>query len=421
MATEATGTARSQGTSNARRRGVRDRVVELVRVRAGELVAHPGNWRRHPERQRAALRGILREIGYADALLARREGESFVLIDGHLRKSLDPEQVVPVLVLDVSAEEAETLLATLDPLAALAEADPEPLARLLERVESSNQAVRDLLEGLARGAGLPLMRGLVDPEAIPAPPARPQTKPGDLWALGEHRLLCGDATKRADLGRLVGGEPAEMLWTDPPYGVAYRGKTPRALRIENDDADGVDALLESAFAAIDAALSPGAALYVAHPAGPLSATFGARFLAQGWRYHQTLVWVKDRMVLGHADYHFRHESLLYGRKPGAGRWGRGHRGWHGGNGQDSVFEIPRPAASREHPTAKPVELVRRCVANSSRVRAHVLDPFAGSGPTLIACEELGRRARLVELDPVYCDVIVRRWEAFTGRSAARIK
>src|SRR5207253_3821262 len=137
------------------RSGVRDRVVELVRVRSSELTENPRNWRRHPEQQRAALQGLLRDIGYADALLARREGDSLVLIDGHLRQSLDPDQVVPVLVLDVTEQEADTLLATLDPLSALARPDAESLASLLARVESSNEAVRDLLEGVRAVPGFP--------------------------------------------------------------------------------------------------------------------------------------------------------------------------------------------------------------------------------------------------------------------------
>src|SRR5438876_10958952 len=143
-------------TNKERGRPVRDRVVELVRVRAGDLKPNPRNWRRHPAPQRAALRGLLRQIGYADALLARRDGDALVLVDGHLRRSMDPEQVVPVLVLDLDESEADMLLATLDPLAALAEPAPEAWARLLEGVHASSAAVQALLDGLARGAGLPV-------------------------------------------------------------------------------------------------------------------------------------------------------------------------------------------------------------------------------------------------------------------------
>jgi DNA modification methylase len=404
-------------TNKGRGRPVRDRVVELVRVRAGDLQPNPRNWRRHPEPQRAALRGLLRQIGYADALLARREGDSLVLIDGHLRQSLDPAQVVPVLVLDVTEAEADTLLATLDPLAGLAQPDPEILADLLGRVDSSSRAVLDLLATVARDAGLPVRRVLADPEEVPSLPAEPRSKPGDLWILGEHRLLCGDATKEQDMGWLMGGEQAEAMWTDPPYGVDYVGKTPRALRITGDVPSGLTELLAGAFGQAGAVLRPGARIYVAHPAGPLSVVFLQAFLVQGWRLHQTLVWVKDSIVLGHGDYHYRHEPIAFGYVPGPGRWGRGAKGWYGGNDQSSVIEVARPAASREHPTTKPVELIRRCLVNSTKEGDRVLDPFCGSGSTLIACEVMGRAGYGMEIDPTYCDVAVARWEALTGRKA----
>lgn len=405
--------------ARSRSSNVRDRVLELRRVKAGDLVANPGNWRLHPEPQRAAIRGLLSEIGYADALIAREANGALVLIDGHLRRSLHPEAVVPVLVLDVTESEADTLLATLDPLAAMARPDPGALSELLARVKSSSAAVGELLASLARGAGLPVIRGLVDPEAAPALPATPRTRPGDLWVLGEHRLLCGDARSQKDLERLMEGTAADVLWTDPPYGVAYQGKTRRGLRMKNDEPAGLEALLAAAFSGIDAVLRAGAAIYICHPAGPASVTFGERFLAQGWRYHQSLVWVKDSMVLGHGDYHYRHEPIAFGYKGADARRGRGGAGWYGGNAETSVLEVPRPAASRDHPTAKPVELIRRCLANSSRVGEAVLDPFLGSGSTLIACEIVGRRGFGVELDPAYVDVAVARWERFIGGRARR--
>ncbi len=204
-------------------------------------------------------------------------------------------------------------------------------------------------------------------------------------------------------------------------GVDYTGKTQRALRIANDDRDGLPSLLSRSFAAADAVLCPGAAIYICHPAGSLSVTFASAFLEVGWELRQSLVWVKDAMVLGHGDYHYRHEPILYGSKPGAGRWGRGHQGWFGGNAETSVLEIPRPRASREHPTAKPVELVRRLVRNSSTEDDAILDPFLGSGTTLIASEELRRRCFGIELDPAYVDVAIARWEAFTGTKARRLR
>jgi DNA modification methylase len=140
---------------------------------------------------------------------------------------------------------------------------------------------------------------------------------------------------------------------------------------------------------------------------------------RGWQLRQELVWAKDSMVLGRCDYHYRHEPLLYGFKPGAGRLGRGGSRWYGGNNQTSLLEVARPRAAREHPTMKPPELIEICLRNSSRRRQLVLDPFAGSGSTLVACKRLGRAARLIELDPGYCDVIVARWESLTGKAAKR--
>src|SRR6266567_3012637 len=158
-----------------RHRPVKDRVIELCRVRAGDLAEHPRNYRRHPEHQRRALRALLAEIGYAAALIARESEGRLVVIDGHLRKSIDPDQVVPVLVLDVSEEEADKLLATLDPVAALARPDPDRLAELLERVTTSSAAVRELLEAVARQARLPIRRGLTSPDAAPPLPVKPRT------------------------------------------------------------------------------------------------------------------------------------------------------------------------------------------------------------------------------------------------------
>lgn len=396
----------------------RDRIVELVRVRAGDLLDNRSNWRRHPERQRAALRGLLAEVGYADALLARRDRGRLVLVDGHMRKSLDPDQVVPVLVLDVTEGEADKLLLALDPLAGLARPDPEALLALISRVSTRSEALAELIEGLSREAGLGLSRLLSDPEQIPVQ-VEPRTKPGDLVVVGNQRILCGDARSRADMRRLMARQRADMLLSDPPYGVSYVGKTKRALRIKGDEASGIEALLSAAFARAGEVLGQGAPIYLFSPSGEGFVVFGNAFLAQGWRLHQTLVWVKDVAVLGHGDYHYQHEPILYGYTPSEGRRGRGASGWYGGDGQRSVIEVPRPKSSADHPTAKPVELVRRLIANSSRRDQAVLDPFTGSGTTLVGCELLGRRGFGMEIDPAYCDVTVARLEALTGKRARR--
>lgn len=278
----------------------------------------------------------------------------------------------------------------------------------------------DEIERLIAAAETGLADG-ADPDDTPPLPAEPVTRPGDLIQLGPHQVLCGDSTDPATLARLMGTDRAEVLWTDPPYGVAYVGKTKDALTIANDTGD-IRAFLGRALAACDPVLAPGARYYVACPAGQRGTDFRLALSDAGWTLHQTLVWVKDALVLGHSDYHYRHEDLLYGWKPGPGRVGRGkHPGtkWYGDHAQDSVFEVPRPKASAEHPTMKPVALIQRCLRNSARRGDLILDPFGGSGSTLLAAESLGLVARLVELAPAYVDVIVTRWEQATGRRAIR--
>ncbi|MGH2597264.1 MAG: DNA methyltransferase [Actinomycetota bacterium] len=400
---------------------IRDRIVDLRRVRAGDLLANFRNWRRHPDRQRRALVDLMRTLGIVDSLIARELPDgSLELIDGHLRKDLDPDLILPVQVVDLDEDEANLLLATLDPVAAMAEPDPAALEALLSRIEISSSAVNAMLDGLAREAKITLGVELTDPDDIPPVPKSPKARPGEVWELGPHRIACADATDPDVYGRLLGGSPADVLWTDPPYGVGYVGKTPRALQIAGDDASGLASLLARSFSAVDGVLRRGSGVYVCSPSGALSMTFATAFVDARWQLRQTLIWRKDCLALGRSDYHYIHEPILYGCKPGSGRWGRGHDGWFGGNAETSVFEIPRPRASRDHPTAKPVELVRRCLQNSSMTDAVVLDPFLGGGSTLIAAEQLQRRCVGIEIDPGYVDVAIARWEAFTGREARRL-
>jgi DNA modification methylase len=396
---------------------MRDRVLALIRCRAGDLIANPANYRKHPKAQREALRGVLEEIGYAAALIARRDEDgSLTLIDGHLRADLDPDQLVPVLVLDVSEEEAEKLLASMDPIASLARPDPEALLALLGRVRTDSDPLADLFETMRRSAEIDLRGLLRDPDEIPSSP-KGRTRTGDCYVLGAHRLVVGDATSKADMARLMAGETADIYVTDPPYGVSYTGRTRKALRIRNDSREGLEELLAGSFARADEVLRAGAPLYVFHSSGELSVIFAQAVLAQGWSFRQTLIWKKDRPVIGHGDYMYSHEPIIAGYTASPKRRGRGSGGFYGGNNQSSVIEVPRPAASGSHPTMKPTELLRRLISNSSRKDQIVLDSFGGSGSTLVACEELARRAFLIEIDPTYCDVILARFEALTSKKA----
>jgi DNA modification methylase len=372
----------------------------------------------------AAIRASLQAHGqYRPLVVNRRSGE--VLAGNHtLQAAVELGWTeVAVTYVDVDDEQAARIVLVDNRTNDLAGYDDSELAALLEGLpdlEGTGFEARDLerlLAALQTGReGMDTEPGVV--------PAEPVIRPGDLLLLGRHRLLCGDATSGGDLERLMDGHVADVLWTDPPYGVDYVGKTDDALRLRNDQGEQLRGLLDQSLPVIDAVLAASGRWYVAAPAGPRGTEFRNALDAAGWAFHQALVWVKDTMVLGHSDYHYRHEDVLYGYKPGPGRAGRGnHTGsrWYGDHAQTTVMEIPRPKASREHPTMKPVELVERCLRNSSVPGQLVLDPFAGAGSTLIACDNLDRCCNALELDPAYCDVIVDRWQRHTGRTAELVE
>jgi hypothetical protein len=344
---------------------IRDRVRDFRRVPASSLCPSKFNWRTHPDAQRQALRGLLAEVGFAGAELARELPDgSLELIDGHLRADEMGDRPVPVLVTDLSEAEAKKLLATYDPLGAMAGADADKLDVLLREVSTGDGAVEALLADLARDNGL-LRHGLPEPgrggdEFDPTPgDGSTRTQPGDLWVVGGcHRLLVGDCTLPENVTRLFGGAAAEMMFADPPYGVEYVGKTADALTIDNDGAGDLPRLLRGSFAGALRAVRKGGAWYVAAPAGPQHWEFARQLLDLGV-YRQTLVWVKDQFVLGHSDYHYRHEPIFYGWGPGGERHAVPTRD------QDSVWQIDRPRRSAEHPTMKPIALVEKAIGNSS--------------------------------------------------------
>lgn len=397
----------------------RNRIVDHGAESPSQLLAHPANWRIHPKNQQDALTGVLNEIGWIQSVIVNQR-TGFV-IDGHLRVALaishnEPE--VPVVYVDLSDEEEALALASIDPISAMAATDKELLDSLLRDVSSADAGVQAMLSDLAEKNGLDYGGASPEPgeggdEFDPTPDEGPtRCQPGDLWLIGgKHRLLCGDSTNPADVARLMGNDRAAMMWTDPPYGVDYVGKTKEALTIRNDLKGGLEGLLTDSFGAANDALDDGAAIYIAHPAGALSVTFGNCFVAQGWRLHQTLTWVKNSMVLGHSDYHYKHEPILFGYKPANGRRGRGGEGWYGPNNAVSVFEVDRPSRSEDHPTMKPIDPISPMIENSSQQGDVVYDPFLGSGSTLIAAHRTGRTCYGLELDPKYADVILRRAEA----------
>jgi len=299
----------------------------------------------------------------------------------------------------------------LELIRAVGEADASALAD----TGWSDEAIAELIDRI--DPGLPDSPPSDD---APEPPEIPFSEPGQVWLLGSHRVVCGDASDPRSYELLFGSSQADCVWTDPPYGVAVAKvesvqeakrlrKRTDGLTIQNDDLspEHLQEFLRVTLGATYAACKPGGAWYVAAPSGDLYYQFATVLRELGvWRH--SLVWVKDQFTLGRSDYHYRHESIFYGWKEGAG-----HE-WFGGRNKDTVLEVARPKRSPEHPSMKPIELVTICLENSAPKGGTVLDPFGGSGSTLMACEYTGRKARLLELDPRYVDVICRRWQEHTG-------
>lgn len=413
----------------------RNRVKELRYVSPRDLDDHPLQWRMHPDQQRSALRGVLEEVGIAGALLAYEHATTgrLVSIDGHLRKSLG-DTPWPTLILDVTEAEANLLLATHDPLAALAEASREDLAALLHEVQSGDAAVQQMLSDLAQREGIVLPEGSsgaesgrdVEPQIDRAEELRQEwgTESGQLWELGVHRVICGDCTQKTVVERLMETQQVRLVITDPPYGVSYASKNVflntigRANRIEkpieNDHMSKgeMQALWKMAFTVMADIMTPGAVIYLFMPQGGDQMMMMMMMEGAGIEPRHELIWLKNNHVLGRVDYAYKHEPILYAWKAG------GHKFY--GDFQTSILEFPKPQKSDLHPTTKPVALIERLMSNSSMSGESVYDGFLGSGTTLIACENLGRRCYGCEIDPGYVAVILQRWADLTGKQPQRL-
>ncbi len=401
---------------------IQDRIKELRRVKASTLLANPLNYRKHPPRQKALLSQLLSEVGYADALLAYETPEGLRLIDGHLRAETTPDQEVPVLVLDVTEQEANKLLLTLDPLAGLAETDAGLLGELLKSTETTGDLAA-WMEERAEEVGI-----ANDPAEEPAeiPPDRYEevlkkypVQPGDIWQLGKHRLLCGDSRVRSDVLRLLDGATPHLMVTDPPYGVEYdpnwRNEALRADgspigaraigTVENDgEADWTGSWMNF----------PGDVAYVW--CASLHVGVVQKSIEQaGFEVRSSIIWAKNMFAIGRGDYHWRHEPCWYAVRKGK----TGH--WNGDRSQTTVWEIDKPHKSESgHSTQKPIECMARPIRNNSTPGDSVYEPFAGSGTTLLAAEELGRSCFAIEIRPEYCAVICERWHKQTGGTPVRI-
>ena len=422
---------------------IRDRIVELRRVPASELRPNPKNWRTHPEAQANALKGVLAEVGIADAVLARElEDGTLMLLDGHLRVETMGDQILPVLVLDVNEAEGDKVLATLDPLAAMAESDKVKLDAILREVDTGSPELQQMLADLAEEAGLykDEPKEVVEDE-VPETPVDPITKAGDLWLLGDHRLLCGDSTKADDVDRLMAGAKADLCFTSPPYG-QQRDYTEEG-KAKVADWDG---LMRGVFANLPMT-HEGQILVnlgLIHRDGewiPYWDSWIEWMREQGWQRFGWYVWDKKhpmpmrdggRLLPQHEwIFHFNRQAqdcaktvkcVSAGQSTGYGL--RNRIGEKSDEGTDVVrthrvlgsvvAASPQEGGAQDHPAVMSVGLPMQLIQCWPGI---VYEPFCGSGTTLIAAEQLGRKCYGMEISPAYCDVIVKRWETLTGKKA----
>lgn len=388
-----------------------------------KLLPYVRNARQHSDEQIAQIAASIAEFGFVNPILTGADG---VLVAGHGRLAAARKlglPTVPVVVLDhLTPTQRRALVLADNRLAELATWDDALLRIELEALQDDGfdldltgfdaDALAELLADEE-----PQIEGRTEDDAIPEMPEEPVSRPGDVWRLGPHRLACGDATTAEAYARLFpDGERADMVFTDPPYNVNYANSAKDKLRgkhrpILNDAlGEGFYDFLFDALALIMAHTR--GAIYVAMSSSELD-TLQAAFRAAGGHWSTFIIWAKNTFTLGRSDYQRQYEPILYGWPEGATRH------WCGDRDQGDVWQIKKPAKNDLHPTMKPVDLVERAIRNSSRPGDVVLDPFGGSGTTLIAAEKAGRVARLIELDPKYADVIVRRWQDWTGQQATR--
>ena len=388
-----------------------------------KLLPYARNARTHSEEQVAQIAASIAEFGFTNPILAGSDG---IIVAGHGRLAAAQKlglERVPVVVLDhLSPTQRRALVIADNRIAENAGWDEAMLQVELAALQEDSfdlsltgfdaDALADLLAGEETTND-----GQTDDDVAPEIPETPASRLGDVWVCGEHRVLCGDATETQAYTTLLGNELAYMVFTDPPYNVNYANSAKDKMRgkeraILNDN------LGEGFYDFLLAALTPTLAhcrggVYVAMSSSELD-TLQSAFRAAGGKWSTFIIWAKNTFTLGRADYQRQYEPILYGWPEGKSRH------WCGDRDQGDVWQIKKPQKNDLHPTMKPVELVERAIRNSSRPGDSVLDPFGGSGTTLIAAEKSGRRAWLMELDPKYVDVIVRRWQEWSGKQATRL-
>jgi DNA modification methylase len=384
--------------------------LKVDSVAISSLSFDPANARKHAAKNLDAIKGSLARFGQQKPIVVGKNG---VVIAGNgtleAARSLGWERI-NVVRTELEGPDATAFAIADNRTGELAEWDAGVLGETLKALQGIDFDLSaigfdddDLAKMLATEEP---SEGLTDPDEVPEE-VETRCKPGDLWILGKHRLLCGDSTNIQHIERVTGGAQGDLLFTDPLYGVDYEG-------VNNDHlkAEALSDFVRTVLSNVDTVLKPGACYYIFHP-DVHAFEFIKAVREVGWVQARpsTLQWVKNSLVLGRGDYHSRSEPILYGWKSGSAHHALTDRS------QDNLWEFPKPKAAEGHPTMKPVALVARAVRNSSCPGALVIEPFGGGGSTLIACEETGRRCAAIELDPKYCDVILARWEKFTGKTA----
>jgi DNA modification methylase len=397
--------------------------IDLSRLRVqiwpiDRLLPYIRNARTHTDEQVAQVAASIREFGWTNPILVAADG---TIIAGHARllaaRKLKMTEV-PVIVLDHLSDAQRRALVLADNRLALDAGWDEEMLRV--ELASLQEDGFDLeVVGFTDAELATLLRdpeetnaGLTDEDAVPEAPETPVSATGDLWILGNHKLLVGDATVVADVRRLMTGDAADLVFTDPPYNVDYEGYTEEHLKIKGDRMSDADfkQFLESAFRSYRTLVKPGASLYICHSSS-WQREFQDALEAAGFEMRCQIIWAKNTFAWGFGRYKFQHEPIFYCHVAGQ------KDPWYGDKSQSTLWEEKKPAANRLHPTAKPVALVERALVNSSKAGDVIVDLFGGSGSTLIGCERMNRKARMAEIDPKYADVIVTRWEQYSGRAA----
>lgn len=390
-----------------------------------DLIPYARNSRTHNEEQIAQIMASIKEFGFTNPILI---GGDNVIIAGHGRllaaQRLGLKEVPVIRLPDLTETQRKALVIADNKIALNAGWDEEMLALEMKELEESDFNLdilgfsEDELKEL-ENFGEPQTEAKSEEDEIPEAPVEPVTKRSDVWILGEHRLMCGDTTMFDDMRKLMQDDCAAMIFTDPPYNVNYGSTMKDSIRyhagtlggrkIMNDNlGDGFPQFLTDSLSNL-LIFCQGAA-YVCMSSSELHTLYNA-FIAAGGKWSTFIIWAKNTFTLGRADYQRQYEPILYGWNADKPHY------WCGDRDQSDVWEYNKPVKNDLHPTMKPVELVERAILNSSKSGDIVLDGFGGSGSTLIACEKNNRKARLMELDPRFCDVIVKRWEDYTGKKA----